>query len=468
MKNNTLQKNWVIWSLSIYILFPILFFFIVGKFISLTNRGIISLDILLLMVFSRYLNNVSLTIVYCFLIAVELVTSSAHSYYFTIFDFIYSIKYLLQLNSGSIILLSLTLIIILLAWSAYKTFNRFKQKIPIWFSISLLFLFSLADVLNGSSSRFYLSLNKVQSTTPVIDYNIAGSTLLQIYFELKYQLSAESIDKNDFIISTKFRESISGLEIFDENKKPNICLIIMESFGINKDQNDYLSIIKPISNLNKNFIVELNKERFYGSTVSAETRELLGIKNISFRKLKYIDTTYSDYIIPKKLKSEGYKSYAFHGYSGFMFDRKHWWPNVGFDTSFFLEDYFNKNTKMFGSNFSGLSDKFLIHEIEEKIFSDKNDSPFFIYLLTLNAHLPLSKNLNAEYNILGFDTLTVTQIIDSVNYKLIQEISDLVKVSHNTWFFIVGDHPPPLGSELNKHYDNKFIPSIFIKPLKKN
>ena len=263
MKNNTLQKNWVIWSLSIYILFPALFFFIVGKFISLTNMGIVNLDIILLMVFSRYLNNVSLTIVYCFLIVIALVTTSAHSYYFTVFDFIYSIKYLLQSNSGSIFLLSLTLIIILLAWSAYKTFNRFKQKIPIWFSISLLFLFSLADVLNGSSPHFYLSLNKVQPTKTVNDYNIAGSILLRIYFELKHQLSAESIDKNDFIISTKFRESISGLEIFDENKKPNICLIIMESFGINKDQNDYLSIIKPISNLNKNFIVELNKERFY-------------------------------------------------------------------------------------------------------------------------------------------------------------------------------------------------------------
>ena len=73
-----------------------------------------------------------------------------------------------------------------------------------------------------------------------------------------------------------------------------------------------------------------------------------------------------------------------------------------------------------------------------------------------------------EVFISNFAQLTSPAIIDSINYRILQDISTVITNSKNTIFFITGDHPPPLGSELNKHYDNKFIPSIFIKPLKKN
>lgn len=457
--NNTKYSYWVLWSIFIYIIFPIIIFQFISNFINI-NAGIISLDIILLMLFSRYLNTIGLSILFCTIILIDVLLSSAHSYFLVVDDLFFSIKYLYQLKAGIYFLFVLFLLFLSLIWMVNWLLKNIIKPIPIWFSITLFTLVCGLDVLNNSSRLYYFI-----EIPPIlnIEANIARSNLGNAIVNLHRRFSLKESNNNVSDVTTNFRIKVNEILHNSQKEKPNICLVIMESFGVNVDSNNFNKVIMPISTLKDNFIIKIGKEKFYGSTISAETRELLGLINIPFRKLKYLDSTKVNNSIPSILKKFGYVSYGYHGFSGKMFDNKYWWPKIGFDSSIFLENYYELDSLQIGSLFRGLSDRFLIKIINNKISDANVSNPVFMYLLTLNTHLPISQDVGREYEIIKFDKLDIPAKIDSINYRILHDIANMISKSSNTIFFIVGDHPPPLGDKLSRYYNPKMIPSIIIE-----
>ena len=392
--------------------------------------------------------------------------SVSSAYYFNIFDFIYSTKYLSLLKTD-IVLISV-LILILLSVLIIYIYKKNKIIVPLWFSISLILLVLICDNINGTARKpfilFGINYNN-EKMGKIVDDNIASSALLTISMDLMNYYEQKKNEYTGSKVENIFYTDIAQNFQFVKQRE-NIILVIMESFGLNADSLKYLKIIDPILKLRPYYNVSIIKERFYGSTIAAESKELLGYKGIPYNLLKnksFMDTLIS---VPKILKMKGFVSYAFHGFSGSMFERKYWWNNIGFDSIYFLEDFVNPESILVGKALPGISDRLIIKSIKDKIEVNGYPNPFFIYVLTLNAHLPLSKNLTNVYQISNYDDLEVPQILDSINHTILRDIADLIKVTKNTNIFIVGDHPPPLGNNLKRYYDERYIPVIVVVPKK--
>jgi hypothetical protein len=91
----------------------------------------------------------------------------------------------------------------------------------------------------------------------------------------------------------------------------------------------------------------------------------------------------------------------------------------------------------------------------------------FIYILTLNAHLPLAKNVLDKYSFYvprsGHQS---TDCIDSIQKKILCKVTEIIKQSPNTIYFITGDHPSLTAGNGGKLYDKEYVPYIIICPNK--
>ena len=91
--------------------------------------------------------------------------------------------------------------------------------------------------------------------------------------------------------------------------------------------------------------------------------------------------------LPSKLKKQGYSTYVMHGTDGELYDRKRWYPLVGFEHVLF-KDSFKKSRNC--KSFSGKCDYDLL-ELMSGIFA--NNEKVFLYWLTLNTHSPYDDKL---------------------------------------------------------------------------
>ena len=114
-----------------------------------------------------------------------------------------------------------------------------------------------------------------------------------------------------------------------------ILLVVSESWGVSDDkiQNAVLEpILKTQNHLND---LDRGIVDFRGVTVEAEIRELcqLDLLHFNFQDHK----SEMSVCLPNKLKQKGYKTFAFHGAAGLMYDRVRWYPDVGFQELIFFE-----------------------------------------------------------------------------------------------------------------------------------
>ena len=87
---------------------------------------------------------------------------------------------------------------------------------------------------------------------------------------------------------------------------------------------------------------------YYGSTTAGEMRELCHTREF-----------YGDYApkwgfscLPELLHRRGYTSVAVHAFTGGMFERKFWYPRLGFDKMVFGQKILRQTHRMCGSAFT--------------------------------------------------------------------------------------------------------------------
>ena len=116
------------------------------------------------------------------------------------------------------------------------------------------------------------------------------------------------------------------------------------------------------------------------------------------RELCNTRTFYADYVqkngsscLPSLLKSRGYTSIALHAFSGGMFDRERWYPEIGFDNELFGEEIVKTTHRSCGAGFHGACDADFAPIIADASRqAAQTGKPRFIYWLTLNTHIPVA------------------------------------------------------------------------------
>jgi Sulfatase len=261
----------------------------------------------------------------------------------------------------------------------------------------------------------------------------------------------------------------SGLmDELDSGERRNLLIVIVESWGVLKDPAERALVEAPFQRaaVTERYAIKTGVSPYYGSTTNGELRELCGQWG-SFRD--YLDHPVAG-CLPARLDAEGYQTIAIHGFSGHMFDRDRWYPNIGFQEMRFAEQLWQPGERVCPGVFTGACDTDLADDVSRALTS-ANGTPHFVYWLTLNSHLPVhpdaqNQKLDCKSPDGPFHSEQVCSLAE-LWIEVFERIADVVAAPGlgPTDVLIVGDHAPPFWShEGRSHFVPGEVPWILLRP----
>lgn len=233
----------------------------------------------------------------------------------------------------------------------------------------------------------------------------------------------------------------------------NLVMVMVESMGHleNPDHHRLLTERFRHAGLRRRYQVEVGYAPFYGSTTSAELRELCG-RWATFDE--FLDEPDRN-CLPARLSAAGYRTVSVHGFTGNLFDRRRWYPNIGFQELRFAEEMYEPGDRICDGVFAGLCDIDVADHVAA-LLDRTQDRPHFIHWLTLNTHLPVihrsdRRRLQCEEADTPLDVVMVCAMTE-LWIELFDSIIDiaLTERPRPTDFLIVGDHAPPFWIRRSK------------------
>ncbi|MCW8125641.1 sulfatase-like hydrolase/transferase [Microbulbifer halophilus] len=252
---------------------------------------------------------------------------------------------------------------------------------------------------------------------------------------------------------------------FDANKEVDekVLLIVSESWGVT-DKKLQEAILAPILDLRESFTDwKRGSIDFRGITVQAEMRELCQLHPLHFNFEEHTEELKQ--CLPNLLKKRGYKTHAFHGAAGLMYDRMRWYPDVGFDKMTFFESHVWPRRCY---SFPGACDSDMADYVKKSL---EAKGKVFSYWLTLNSHYTYDKrDIHSDYLDCEHFNLKVGSQ-SCRNFKLhaqfFNDLAGLLKspVMSNTRVVVVGDHEPPItnAKEKEQYFTEGKVPWISLK-----
>ena len=162
-------------------------------------------------------------------------------------------------------------------------------------------------------------------------------------------------------------------------KDKNVIFILAESFdeaAIDKNLTPTLYKLKNEGIIFNNYFAP----KYPASTADGEYMLEWGTLPIIGENYSLIDMVYNTnpYILPRKLKEEGYSTYVYHNYSGYYNRRKQYFSTLNFDGYRYCGEGINTKCE----NFHGSDLDMMDQTIDDFINKDK----FFSYFITLSGH----------------------------------------------------------------------------------
>ncbi len=233
----------------------------------------------------------------------------------------------------------------------------------------------------------------------------------------------------------------------------NVVVVMVESLArfADPDHEKLLTAWTENDDLKARYRVETGYTAFFGSTTAAEIRELCG------RWQEYdalMDQSQAD-CLPARLAAAGYQTTALHGFTGDMFDRRVWYPKIGFQRLLFFEQMHRAGDRVCQGVFTGLCDV-QVGDRVEAILRQANGQPQFVHWLTLNTHVPVPV-AESDGTLACTDRGGVFQhvMVCTMVELWLQLFDRITRIALNddlppTDFIIVGDHAPPFWRRKEK------------------
>lgn len=205
--------------------------------------------------------------------------------------------------------------------------------------------------------------------------------------------------------------------------------------------------------------------RYFGSTTNGELRELCN----RWAHYSTFAPVRAD-CLPRRFRSAGYRTTAIHTFGGEIFNRREWYPAIGFDRTVFAEDLFRAGARRCPGVFPGACDADVPALIARRLA--KATEPQFVYWLTLNTHLPVVADgaLGTERCTIGPDRwrndFPALCRLFQLHHVLADRISDMAMSADfpETDILIVGDHKPPIFDRAaNERFDPQRVPWIYLQ-----
>lgn len=175
--------------------------------------------------------------------------------------------------------------------------------------------------------------------------------------------------------------------------------------------------------------------------------------------------------LPNRLSRSGALTTYLHGFDEHMFDRASWTPKLGFQQVLFRPDLRQRAIRKCDGPFAGACDDDVARWIGDQL-SQQGDHRAFYYLLTLNSHLPITKQPGLANQLrcgsaeavvpdeASCDLLTIVARVHAA-FADVARRPDIP----TTDFLLVGDHAPPfLYKWRREQFSQTEVPFIHLVP----
>lgn len=313
------------------------------------------------------------------------------------------------------------------------------------------------DVANGSTRLPGLRRDSVVTST-----NIAGSPLWNMFNRLKASSQAVSGGSRPW---TPPPASYAALLDWTQNHPDgSVLVVLVESMGLPLAADVREAMLAPLrSELPAElWSIESTSERFSGSTTHGELRVLCGMdgRYQSFRDSAADTST----CLPARWAARGATTAGLHGFTGQMFDRQLWWPQVGLKDRLFAEQL-ARDDNLCGEAFQGVCDGALLREAVRRL----SPGPSFAYALTLNTHLPLRDrpvDPAFQQQCSRMQVPHLPCILISKQAELLRVLGEALRTSSVRPLVVIsGDHAPPFGDVRDRAvFSPNSVPVLLLRP----
>lgn len=421
------------------------------------DRAAFNLDLMLALIVMAVLPRIGLMLVVIAWLCDWLVAQSLIYYFADPWEFVRSARFVTTIDfwghlasGGFSLLLLFALCCGVLWWTA-------PRRRHDWLYVALLGICLVgADILNGSSS---LS----GRDTRLVAANIAGSPAMLIAGRLSSPGAAYPLSP------LPEEESITGLAQVKEwaqaHPGRSVVLVLVESMGKHNSANvrnwQTAQLFTP--EVRARFALETLDVPFRGATTSAELRALCGLQGA----YRHMNAETGRSCLPSSLAAQGWRTVGLHGFSDAMFDRALWWPLIGLQQSRFAKPLKQAGLPSCGGSFRGICDSDMVH----LAFQEAVVARSFVYLLTLNTHLPLEvvSLSDSELHVCGADQLDadLCQLVAQTGRVLSAIGNEAAALAQAPLIVVIGDHAPPFTQiQLRKQFDQKYVPAYILRPQK--
>lgn len=258
-------------------------------------------------------------------------------------------------------------------------------------------------------------------------------------------------------------------------KARNLLVIVVESWGVSSDPYDR-ALQDQIWNPGRwsgRYEVTRGKSRYYGSTTSAELRELCGVWSAGF---KSYDFDHAD-CLPQEFRAAGFQVDAMHSFNGAFFDRAIWYPKIGFERALFAKELIAMGAdRCSGSVFPGACDNDIPRLIGQRLRENPGQRKF-LYWLTLNGHIPVPANRELGTNDCRIGDAAWRDQYPMLcrGFELQRQLADSIATEimkpdfPDTDILIVGDHMPPyFKRDMRVRFDSAHVPWIMLRSRQGN
>lgn len=289
-------------------------------------------------------------------------------------------------EAGLFLILITALLVIVFYWSAHKP----KPSRNSLLIVSLCFLLIAIQHQYEISQRDMGGL-KHQGINPVSYF------IKSIFPKPKTEITQKHIDiinralkRNNKIVDDQKYPLYQAVKSTQNSNGKNIILVFLESVrafetGLDTSSSNTISLTP---NLDKLAIDSINFSQFYANTnqtVKAEVAVLCSaLDYINGAPYSIAGKALPTNCIPSILKKNGYQTYWFHGYDQEFFNRREFFPTLGYE-HIHDQSVINKSNDKTIIGW-GISDEDVYDHALKAL--EKEQGPFFAEILTLSNHYP--------------------------------------------------------------------------------
>ena len=368
----------------IYAVLPNLALYLIGREYAIA-RPQVNIDYLLLWIGSCYLSRRATILLYALLFGVDLVLSTESIYHYSTLELIAVSREIEDFDPPVAYGLTGSLILILVMASI-----RAFRSIHVRRHVS-----RQRHLLAGTAAVVFLWFGNQQSmqdrANPIwesfANHSIVGSGVVEAGIA-GFELVSQS--EEDLYVTPAANTATAGMvHDFMTRQGPfdsyNVVVILVESQGLLNDAGDMRRVLKPLTDerIRARYIVNTGAVQFIGATMFGELRTLcrIYVPNATPSNLPELNQC-----LPNQLARRGFETVSYHGYHRWMYTREHWYPVLGFQRSYFLEDLLPlaPPSAKCGLGFQTLCDLWLADQVEHDLLASRARRKF-LYWLTVNS-----------------------------------------------------------------------------------